>query len=90
MSTLIELPENLTIHYASSYLDQVKEQVLSAEDVVFDGAKIETVDTAGVQLLLVMVKDLSLKGIGHRFESPSKILMESVQGLGLAADFNMA
>lgn len=89
MSTLIELPENLTIHYASSYLEQVKEQILSAGDVIFDGARIETVDTAGVQLLLVMLKDLSSKGIEHRFESPSKILIESVQGLGLAADFSM-
>ncbi|WFE68836.1 STAS domain-containing protein [Thiomicrospira sp. R3] len=89
MSNVIALPENLTIHYAASYLEKIKAQLETSDGVVFESDKVETLDTSGVQLLLVVINDLTARGIEYCFESPSKVLVEAIQALGLSPHFKL-
>lgn len=90
MSNVIALPENLTIHYAASYLDEVKTQLEGTGNIVFEADKVETLDTSGVQLLLVVINDLTARGVEYCFESPSKVLVESIEALGLSSHFKLS
>jgi anti-anti-sigma regulatory factor len=85
MSQVIQLPENLTIHYANEHLASLKTQVGEAStEVVFDGSSVETIDTSGIQLLLVMVSSLSEKGVKVGWQNVTESMASSMANLGLS------
>jgi anti-anti-sigma regulatory factor len=90
MSQTIELPENLTIHYATEHMAQLKSSILNASDTVnFDLSNVETVDTSGIQLVLLMLEILGKNGIDFEWVGKNAVFVDSVSNLGLASKFKL-
>lgn len=84
MSDTIELPQNLTIHHIEEQFNQISELMNEVGDqVVLDASKVETIDTSGLQTLLVAVKTLEEKEAEFSWESPTEILTTSAQKIGI-------
>lgn len=85
MSETIELPQNLTIHHIEEHFNTLSEQLNAAGDaVVLDGSKVETIDTSGLQALLVGVKSSLQNGKTIAWENPTEILASSAAKIGIA------
>lgn len=85
MSETIELPQNLTIHHIEEHFNNLSDQLNAAGDaVVFDGSKVETIDTSGLQALLVGVKSSLQNGKTIAWENPTEILANSAAKIGIA------
>jgi anti-anti-sigma regulatory factor len=90
MSQVIQLPENLTIHYANEHLASLKSQLVdSSNEIVFDGSSVETIDTSGIQLLLVVISDLGEKGVKVGWQNVTELLASSIANLGLSQKLNL-
>lgn len=85
MSQSITLPENMTIHYAAEHMNFLNEELLSAEgEIVFDVSAVETIDSAGMQLLLVVIQSLNEKGLTVQWSNLNDLFVDSVRNIGLA------
>jgi anti-anti-sigma regulatory factor len=91
MSHVIKLPENITIHYVSEHMNSLKSALGDATgDVDFDASQVETLDTAGIQLMLVILKTLVGKNVKVRWVGANDVFTSSIEGLGLADKFSFA
>ncbi|WP_044410676.1 STAS domain-containing protein [Thiomicrospira microaerophila] len=91
MSQVIQLPESLTIHYASEQMVAMKKAIADASgELTIDASALETIDTSGIQLLLVVVESLAEKGLKLRWLNPSELFVSSVANLGLSTKFQFA
>lgn len=79
------LPENLTISHAHTLHDQLEAllETGSCEKLVMHAEHVSRADTAGMQLLLALMKVTKDRHIGLVWDQPSKKLIETAEVLGL-------
>ena len=69
-----------------------KQQLIDALDhdaIVLDGAAVERVDTAALQLLVVFQRELDARQRAPSWQSASTVLTEAAEVLGLAQTLKM-
>lgn len=91
MSIEITLPDNLTIHHISNHFSAIKDQVAQAQtQITLDAANLETFDTSGIQMLLVVIKSALEKGIAINWQNTTEQLKQGANSLGLAQELKLA
>lgn len=83
------LPEQLIINNIEALYTSLDEFLSSGEDVCIDISKVEKADTASVQLLCVIQKDLLGLGQSIRWQGKSDALDSSANLLGVAKFLNL-
>ena len=84
MSLTIELPQNLTIHYIEEHFNKMNEELIdSGNNVIFDAKEVETIDTSGLQTLLVITQAIINNGKSISWENTPEILSTSAQKIGI-------
>lgn len=84
MSNSIQLPQNLTIHYIEEHFNNLNEILnLSHENITFNAKDVETIDTSGLQTLLVIATTLVQNGKKISWENPTEILTTSAKKIGI-------
>jgi len=86
MSTL-HLPPELSIYTAAElhpqWLAWAQQQAPAPAPALVDGAAVDQVDAAGVQLLIALQRGLSARGCALRLHAPSRPLSQACAALGL-------
>ncbi len=80
--TTVELPSDCRV----AWLEGIREQLVTSlkmATVKLDAASVEKIDTAGVQLLAAFQRDAREGGCEVTWVSPSSVLRDAVQRLGL-------
>ncbi|QKI89527.1 STAS domain-containing protein [Thiomicrorhabdus xiamenensis] len=86
MSSTITLNDSLIINQIEEQFSQLNAQFNEAEnDIIIDAAAVDTIDTAGLQSLLMLIQTAETNGKSIRWESPSETLVTSADKLGLSA-----
>ena len=84
MSLTIELPQNLTIHYIEEHFNKINEELIDSDNnVIFDAKEVETIDTSGLQTLLVITQAIINNGKSISWENTPEILSTSAQKIGI-------
>lgn len=84
MSHEIKLPENLTIHHIETYFNELNTLFDGSDDEVnVNASGVETIDTAGLQTLLILVAAAIESGKTIRWSDPSEVLESAAKKLGL-------
>ena len=84
MSTPIKLPEKLTIHHIDAHFNELNKLFNDAGDEIsIDAENIETIDTAGLQTLLALVKNASENGKNITWLNAPEIFTTNANKLGL-------
>lgn len=84
MSLTIELPQNLTIHYIEEHFNKMNEELIDSDNnVIFDAKEVETIDTSGLQTLLVITQAIINNGKSISWENTPEILSTSAQKIGI-------
>ena len=82
--TILSLPSELSIDNISEYKELLIEHLEnSASLITLDGSKLCRVDTAGVQLLVVFIKQVLANGKKIEWQSCSEALQSTAAQLGL-------
>lgn len=83
----LNLPENLTITQAHALHDEIETLMASelSEEVVVNAGNVVRADTAGLQLLLVLVQTSKERQADVVWKSPSEKFIEVARTLGLTA-----
>ncbi|VAW49030.1 hypothetical protein MNBD_GAMMA03-1794 [hydrothermal vent metagenome] len=85
MSTEIKLPENLTIHHIEDHFNELNQLFNNAENAIkIEASAVETIDSAGLQTLLVLIKNSRDNEKSISWENPVKIIQTSADKLGLS------
>lgn len=84
MSNVIQLPQNLTIHQIEEQFNDLNLKLDEMEDdVIFDAAAVETVDTSGLQTLLVLSKAAIDNGKKLEWQNVPDVLSSSAKKIGV-------
>ena len=87
MNTLL-LPAELSIYTAAEqrtkWLEWASQLPAQSAMALADGALVDQVDGAGLQLLLALQGSLSLRGCAMRLHAPSRALQQACAALGLS------
>jgi anti-anti-sigma factor len=88
----LRLDGELTIYRAGELKDLLLPPPAGAagEDLVLDLSGVSEIDSAGVQLLLVLQRDALATGRALRLAAPSAAVAEALTLLGLQQQFNTA
>ncbi|WP_036231965.1 STAS domain-containing protein [Marinobacterium litorale] len=89
MAISIELPSELCISEVESLKLQLLEALSQAEDVDLDGAGVERIDTAGIQLLVALSKLVETQGGCMQWRQASSTLVEAASELGAGDQLNL-
>ncbi len=91
MSNEIKLPENLTIHHIEAHFNELNKLFNDASDEIsMDASSVESIDTAGLQTLLVLVNNATENGKSITWENASETLKSSAEKLGLTQDLQLS
>lgn len=84
MSNVIQLPQNLTIHHIEAHFNELNEKLSTIDsDITFDAGELETIDTSGLQTLMVCVTTIVNHDRNVKWENTPEILSTSAQKIGL-------
>ena len=87
MSTEIKLPENLTIHHIDSHFNELNKLFSDAEsEIKIEASAVETIDSAGLQTLLVLIKNSLDNDKTIFWENTPDIVQSSSDKLGLSKE----
>lgn len=85
MSIEISLPESLTIHQIDENYSQLLEKLsVSEESITLDGSNVESIDTSGLQALIVLIRTAQESDKQIQWQNASDVLKESAQKVGLS------
>lgn len=91
MSLQITLPENLTIHNINEQFSAIKQNLESIDDdVIIDAVSVDSIDTSGLQMLLVVIQFLTSNNIMFSWQNVPEIMQESAIHLGLANQLQLS
>ncbi len=80
----MHLPEHLTILEISEWREKMMAELAQDSELVIDASALKRIDTAGMQLLLAVVKDATVKGCSVQWSGVSDILSQSAHWLGMS------
>ena len=84
MRETIQLPESLTIHQIESHFNDLNKKLNDMSDeIVIEASALETIDTSGLQALLVLVKTASDNGKTVTWQDVPEILTTSAKKIGI-------
>lgn len=84
MSNTIQLPESLTIHHIESHFNDLNKKFNDMSDeIVIEASTLETIDTSGLQTLLVLVKTATDNGKTVTWQDIPEILSTSAKKIGI-------
>lgn len=90
MSSTITLNDSLIINQIEQQFAQLSAQFNEAEnEILLDGEAVDTVDTSGLQCLLMLIKNASEQGKNVSWLSPSETLKVSAEKLGLVESLKL-
>ena len=91
MSNEIKLPENLTIHHIEAHFNELSKLFNDCGDEIsMDASNVETIDTAGLQTLLVLVTNAMENGKSITWSNTSDALKTGAEKLGLMEDLHLS
>lgn len=80
---VITAPARLTVEHAVDFLASVRERAAFGSDLTIDLSAVAAADTAGVQLLAMLRRELQDRGVQLDLQSPSAAVTGSAELLGL-------
>ncbi len=87
----LELGEQLVIstvrEFRAGWMEQIEEGATSP--VTLEGGAIKTIDTAGLQLVIALTRELSDNGVSWQWGEASESLKSSAEQLGLTAALSL-
>lgn len=85
MSNQIQLPENLTIHHIEDHFNELNKKLNEdlGDEIVLDASAVESIDTSGLQTLLVLVKSTTDNGKKVSWQNVPEILSSSAKKIGI-------
>jgi anti-anti-sigma regulatory factor len=83
-SAALRLPERFTVETAAQVLEDIRARLAKGGKLTIDLSDVCTVDTAGLQLLAVVRRQLSLDGQECEIKSVSDALKDNARLLGVA------
>ena len=90
MSNIIQLPENLTIHHIESHFNELNEKFNDiGDEIIFQASAVETIDTSGLQTLLVLIKTALDNGKKVVWQDVPDVLKLNAEKLGIASDISL-
>lgn len=85
MSINVILPESLTIHQIDqNYTNLLEQFTTSDETIIIDGEAVESIDTSGLQSLIVLINHAQAANNTIEWNAPSDILSQSAKKLNLS------
>lgn len=91
MSIQINLPDSLTIHQIDQNYSQLLEQLsVTNESVEINGSSVENVDTSGLQALIVLIRHALENSNQIIWQSPSDILKQAAEKIGVDKDLQLS
>lgn len=82
---LLRLPDALEIHCVRDFARLARERLASGGAMRIDGSAVQSADTAGLQLLLALRRDVLASGTSFEWHGISPVLLETGALLGLSA-----
>lgn len=79
----MKLPETLVASRAAALLQALEPRLASGGTLTLDGGDVARVDTAGIQLLLYINRELARRGGSLRWSAASVTLTDAARLLGL-------
>ena len=90
MSNIIQLPENLTIHHIESHFNELNEKFNDiGDEIIFQASAVETIDTSGLQTLLVLIKTALDNGKKVVWQDVPDVVKSNAKKLGIASDISL-
>ncbi len=90
MSNEIKLPENLTIHHIEAHFSELNKLFNdSGDEISMNASSVETIDTAGLQTLLILVTNAIENGKVIIWSNPSEIIKTSAEKLGVMQELQL-
>lgn len=91
MADIINLPETMTIHTIEQIYSELSESFKSAgDDILINGEKLESLDTSGLQALIVLINDATENEKQVEWQQTNEVLTTSAQKLGLSEALRLA
>ena len=85
MSSEIKLPESLTIHHIEDHFNTLSNLFNESEDeIIIEASAVETIDTAGLQALLALIKSTEDNNKSVTWQNTSETLSTSAEKIGLS------
>lgn len=81
-TNILVLDSELNIAATADLYDRMQPFLDQKEEILLDASKVEVVDSAALQLLLVFVREAQERSISTRWESASKKFLNTVTLLG--------
>lgn len=81
----LDLPGDLDLPMAQPLLDSLRAGLAASADVTVQAGVVERVSAACVQALVVASRDAAERSAGFAVATPSEILCEACEDLGLAS-----
>jgi len=78
-----DLPDNLTIANAEALHEELEALANGSADVVLNASAVSRADTAGLQILYAFQQALKSHDASISWSSPSSVLIETAEQLGL-------
>lgn len=87
MSIQINLPDSLTIHQIDQNYSQLLEQLdVTEQTIEINGSAVESIDTSGLQALIVLIRHAQETSNQVSWNSPSDVLKQSAEKIGVHND----
>ena len=82
-SAVLRLPQRFTVENVAAVLDDVRARVKKGGKLTIDLADVHTVDSAGLQLLTAVRRQLDAEGREFELKSVPETLVDSARLLGV-------
>lgn len=86
----LQLPASFTIADVAEVHSLLRDSLVAMSSLSIDAAQVETIDTAGLQLLAAAHKTAVEKGVSIELRNPSEVLRRAAGQIGLAGLFDSA
>jgi len=84
----LSVAEELTIYHALEHKDALLDALSVTDELLLDLAQVSQIDSAGLQLLILLKKEAQRAGKSVRFVAPSPAVSNVIELCNLAAEFS--
>jgi chemotaxis protein CheX len=81
--SILVLPSLLDLTAAETLCRSFLERLSAFDSIVIEGAEVDRVSTAAIQVLLAAAEDARSRGISFQLNEPSEALADALSDLGL-------
>ena len=88
-NTMLNLPDVFGIAQAEVAYNEIKQLLVSSDEIKIDGSAVETVDASALQLLISLFEECKSKGIKISWHSESDKVNDSAKLLNITQSLNL-